>query len=299
MTNQVLVQFDQELDSELVKASALRMFDAGSTALEVSARFPHIKYDTVRTWKSRHEKQKKLKHIETVETVETTVSTVTKSVSNISETIETDVSIDSDTHETCDTGVLTHDTPLTHDVSSKRDTVETRDTPILTHDTSVSMPVTHSNDTRDTQLTRVSDTDYKTLIPIVLLGFVIVCVKYFSVSEVTQVLTQISTAKESVSSFAIVTVFTPLVLFLLRVTDDTKIYCVSVIVATVSIQVFCSGVSIFQSVSPVTSEMNKTLEAATFFSPKWFAWVFAMFRGLLDLTLEYILLENIKIKRDE
>lgn len=274
----------KEFDNEQVKASALRMFDAGSSALEVSERFPHVKYDTVRTWKSRHEKQKKLKHIETVETVETTVSTVTKSVSNISETIETDVSIDSDTVETCDTPILTHDTPLTHHVSSKRDTVETRDTPILTHDTHV----THS-----------SDTDYKTLIPIVLLGFVIVCVKYFSVSEVTQVLTQISTAKESVSSFAIVTVFTPLVLFLLRVTDDTKIYCVSVIVATVSIQVFCSGVSIFQSVSPVTSEMNKTLEAATFFSPKWFAWVFAMFRGLLDLTLEYILLENIKIKRDE
>ena len=267
------------------KESVVRLLNANFTPAQIVAKFPNMNINTIKSWKRRY--------CTFFETVETT-TTVSKKVSTVRATDETDEvqqsAVDAPEQRATiapDATSFVQPAPTVAPVAPKQSEtfapVETR----------VLQPVSPDATEVETDV----QLNYKRLIPIGLLASVIGAIKFFSVNEIQYVLEQISSvAGVAVATFAIVIVVAPLVLL----ANATQVQTVAllqiikfVIVATVAMQVFCCVVSVSQQLQQLP-RMQQTLRDFTFFSNLSFSWSYAIFRGLVDISLEFVLLEIYK-----
>ncbi len=287
-----------------------RLFIAGMNAKEVSERYPSLNYNTLRGWYSK---------FKTVETVETTVSTVSTTVSKTIKTGDAERQFDLEQEEF----VLSAETELSKQQNTVSTCFGTNETVFQENKTNTKQQNTVStcfetnetmfqeNKTNAKQQNTVStcfETDetvfqenktntkqeYNKLISICLLALVIVAIKYFSVSEVSFVLKQISSVSGLTTTvFSVVVVVSPLVLLLnaTQINSGTLLRIVHfVVVSTVCMQIFCCAVSVSQQIE-LMQKMRATLANYTFFTPLSFSWTYSVFRGSVDISLEFVLLE--------
>lgn len=275
-------------DEVLEKESVVRLLNANFTPAQIVAKFPNMNINTVKSWKRRY-----CTEIETVETI----TTVSKKVSTIHATDETDEVQQGELVEpnapeqratiAPDATSFVQPAPTVAPVAPERNaTFEPVETRVL-------QPVAPDV----TEVETGVNLNYNRLIPIGLLASVIGAIKFFSVNEIQYVLEQISSvAGVAVATFAVVLVVAPLVLL----ANATQVQTVAllqiirfVIVATVAMQVFCCVVSVSQQLQQLP-RMQQTLRDFTFFSNLSFSWSYAVFRGLVDISLEFVLLEIYK-----
>lgn len=258
------------------KAAVFRMFDLNIPPSEISDKYPELNRSTVRVWYSRYKELKRV--TETIETTETVVTTVSKSVSNVSEVFQEDETFETES-ETSVSNATLFATPS----SVANETPETFQLKQV--------------ETRVSFLETLSVTNVKSLIPIVLLGLLVVAMKVFVVTEVSLFLKQLtSVSTATVTVFATVTIFAPLVCFA-NISYETTGYIMTVIVMTILFQIFCCGVTVAQQIESNVN-LSATLLKYTFFNKLWFSWIYAIFRGGVDLLLEYVLLETIMNRND-
>lgn len=253
------------------KLTVLRLYQAGVTPKEISMKFPDQKPETIRMWCSRY-------------TTDVTKETTT-------ETVVTQRSITTSSETIADTFV--NDTNL----SQQKDDVNA--------DLNVNDSVTIDNqealiveNTKWSVFDAIQEFGVKHLISIVLLSVTVLTLKWFSVSEVEVVINQITKARGSNSLLAFVIVFGSFV-FLICSRSTTTMLSISIVIVTLLVQVFCTGVSAVQSVAIHGSEINKAITTYTFFSPNGFAWTWAFTKGGLDFFMEYVLITIIQDGKEQ
>lgn len=256
------------------KLPILRLYQAGLSPKEISIKFPDQKPENIRVWCSRYTADV-TKEI-TTETVVTQRS-VTTSSETVAQSADTFVN---------DMNLLQQKDDVNADVNENDSvTIDNQEALIV-------------ENAKWSVFDTIKEFGVKHLISIVLLSVTVLTLKWFSVSEVEVVINQITKARGSNSLLAFVVVFGSFV-FLICSRSTTTMLSISIVIVTLLVQVFCTGVSAVQSVAIHGSEINKAITTYTFFSPNGFAWTWAFTKGGLDFFMEYVLITIIQDGKEQ